>query len=95
MDPSRIAVSAEGARAAVHIETKMGARYAFPDMVIEELKKVLPQSGRVLESMPMLSMVNISMSVLSVPFFIIKQISVVTTNSQGEVNEEVLWDCPA
>jgi hypothetical protein len=85
-DPERVALSFGGTRGTVYVLTKEGAEYVFPDMSVDELKKVLPESGRVLESMPILMMMNASMAVLNLPFRIVKQV---------RAGEEVLWDCPA
>jgi hypothetical protein len=70
----------------VVVTTKTGAIYRFPDMPRDELERVLPESGRINSSMPALMMVNASVSVLTIPFRIIKTI---------RVGEEVLWACPA
>lgn len=70
----------------VVVTTKTGARYAFPDMPSAELERVLPESGRVLDTQPSLTMVNASISVLAIPFRIIKTI---------EVGGKTLWACPA
>jgi hypothetical protein len=70
----------------VVVVTREGAKYAFPDMTLEDLKRVLPESGRIPEGMPALMMVNVSVSVLTIPLRIVKYI---------EVNGEKLWACPA
>ncbi len=83
----RIATSFVGGRLVeVVVTTKEGARYAFPDMSEDDMRKVLPESGRVLSNMPSLMMVNVSVAVLTIPFRIIKTV---------EVGGEVLWVCPA
>jgi hypothetical protein len=71
----------------------MGAEYVFPDMVVDELKRVLPESGRIKEDMPSLMMMNASMAVLSLPFRIIKTIEVKTDEPGWD--GEILWACPA
>lgn len=60
----------------VGIDTKLGAHYEFPDVDSRELRKVLPESGRMPEGQPTLSLINASMSILSVLFRIIKRITV-------------------
>jgi len=77
----------------VVVETKMGTKYLFPDMPRGELERVLPESGRILETQPTLMMVNASISVLSIPFRVIKNIEV--TSSEPGWTGEVLWACPA
>jgi hypothetical protein len=59
----------------VEIRTHTGAVYAFPDMSLKALKAVLPESGRTPGSQPTLMIMNISASLLSVPFCIIDQVS--------------------
>jgi hypothetical protein len=76
----------EGPFCEVHVRTKQDSLYVLPDMSLSELKKALPQSGRVPSSMPTLAMVNASAAVLSIPFRIIATIY---------TDEEVLWACPA
>lgn len=83
----RVATSFVGGRLVeVVVTTKEGARYTFPDMSEDDMRKVLPESGRVLSNMPSLMMVNVSVAVLTIPFRIIKTV---------EVGGEVLWVCPA
>lgn len=77
----------------VVVTTKEGARYVFPDMSEDDMRKVLPESGRVLSNMPSLMMVNVSVAVLTIPFRIIKTIEV-STDEPGW-SGEILWACPA
>jgi hypothetical protein len=70
----------------VIVVTKSGARYVFPDMPSGELERVLPESGRQLETQPSFMMVNASIAVLTIPFRVIKSI---------ETGGKVLWACPA
>jgi hypothetical protein len=86
VDPTGVALGLEGKRGTVRVLTKMGSEYTFPDMVVSELKRVLPEGGRIKEDMPSLMMMNASMAVLTIPFRIIKEIEV----DKGEV----LWACP-
>ena len=88
VDPNGVAVSlgGDGKRGTVCVVTREGAEYTFPDMVVGELKLVLPETGRFKDTMPSLMMVNVSMSVLTIPFRVIKEI---------RVGDEVLWACPA
>lgn len=85
-NPARVAVGLSAQREAVHVLTKESAEYTFPDMDGAELRKVLPESRRVLADMPSLSMVNVSGSVLIIPFRIIKHIY---------IGEDLVWVCPA
>jgi hypothetical protein len=85
--PDRVATAFGGGKLVeVVVTTREGARYVFPDMAEGELRKVLPESGRLLASMPSLMMANASVAVLTIPFRIIKTI---------EVGGEVLWASPA
>ena len=71
----------------VAIVTTQGSAYAFADMDLDELKRVLPESGRTLENQPTLTLLNVSVAVMSLPFRIIKTIRAGKT--VGEM--EVLW----
>lgn len=72
----------------VEVTTRGGDVYRMPAMDVEMLQKVLPKgSNRAPEGMSTLALVNASMSVLSIPFQIVKTIRV------GE--EEWWWCCPA
>jgi hypothetical protein len=86
VDPAGVAVGMSGERDTVYVVTREEAEYVFPDMVIDELRKVLPETGRFQETMPSLMMVNVSTAVLSLPFRIIKEV---------RVGDEVLWASPA
>ena len=88
-DPRNVATGTVGGRlCSVCITTKQGSLYEFPDMPLEELRRVLPDSGRVPASTPTLMMVNASISVLSIPFKIIEK---VTMRVRGQAREEQLW----
>lgn len=86
VDPGGVAIGLDGERDTVYVVTHEGAEYVFPDMVIDELRKVLPETGRFKETMPSLMMVNVSTAVLTLPFRVIKEI---------RVGDDVLWVCPA
>jgi hypothetical protein len=70
----------------VEVETTQGSKYVFPDMSLENMKKVLPSSGRIPESVTFLMFYNYSGSVLSIPFRIVKEVRVGGT---------ILWKSPA
>ena len=75
-----------GVTAQVIITTKEGSRYEFADMPVEELKRVMPESGRILADQPSLALANVSFVVMTIPFRIIKTI---------HAGEELLWESPA
>lgn len=66
----------------VHVVDKSGATYVFPDMNVTELRRVIPENGRVPSGLSCLCMVNTSMSVLSIPIRNVQEI---------RVDEEVIW----
>jgi len=69
----------------------MNAEYVFPDMDIAELKKALPESGRITTSNPTLALINASFAVISIPFRIVS-----TIEAEDDAAEmELLWACPA
>ena len=74
--------------AAIEVTTRNGDVYSFPAMDKEELRKVLPigKNEPPAPSQSTLAMVNASFAVLSVPFRIIKTVS---------VDGDVWWDSPA
>lgn len=88
MQKSAVTRPGSSSLASIEVMTKNGDLYSFPAMDKEELKKVLPKGKHELPppSQSTLAMVNASFAVLSVPFQIIKTIT---------VDEEVWWDCPA
>ena len=94
VDPQGVAVSlGSNDLCTVHVTTHEGAEYVFPDMSLIQLKSVLPPSGRIMENMPSLMVVNVSLAVLSLPFRVIKRIEVKTREPGWD--GEILWVCPA
>ena len=74
----------------VDVETHLDVHYAFPDMDLGELEKVLPEgSNRILSGQTDLILVNVSGAVLSVPFRIVRKIVAV----EGAVNR-TWWEFP-
>ena len=71
------------------VKTKLGARYEFPDMCRKSLVGVLPQSGRVPESVTYLMLYNYSGAMLSVPFRLVEEVFIEGAQSR----EDVLWTC--
>jgi hypothetical protein len=59
----------------VTISTRSGALYHFPDMSLQVLKRVLPETGRTPDNQPTLMLMNISAALISVPFNIIQDVS--------------------
>ena len=66
----------------VTITDKVGSHYEFPDVNVSELKRVLPESGRVPANAPCLTVINVAMAVLSVPLRNVERVC---------VGEEELW----
>ena len=71
--------------ATVCVLTHMGARYEFPDMDREVLQRLLPKLSDRLPNHGQLILVNASISCLSVPSRIIKEVT---------VGGEVWWTNP-
>lgn len=89
-DPSKIAISSAESTVnlgLVTITTTQGSAYTFADMDLDELRRVLPESGRVPQDQPTLTLMNVSIAVLSLPFRIVKSVRVGTTSDKMEV----LW----
>lgn len=81
----RVATTPLGERTAcgtVYIHDKLGSVYAFPDANVNELRRVLPESGRIPESAPCLMIINATVSVLSIPMRNIEKVV---------MDDEVLW----
>ena len=71
----------------VSVQTKLGDTYMFPAMDKKALEKVVPRgSNRLPSGTPTLTMVNASLSVLSISFQVVEKIL---------VDEEEWWVCPA
>ncbi len=86
VDPENVMLGSSNDFAVITVVTKMGAEYKFPDMSEGEVRKALPESGRVPSNQPAIMMVNVSGSVMSVLFQIVKEV---------RIGEEVVWACPA
>ena len=89
-DPDSVAVSCQSVESAsrmavVRVYTREGSVYTFPDMDAEAVKKVLPESGRLPTNSPSLSLVNVSVASLVIPFRVITEIY---------VNWERIWRAP-
>jgi hypothetical protein len=76
----------------VVVETLGGDLYQIPGVDGEEVRKVLPESGRRPQGQPTLSIINSQMSVMSVLFRIIKRITLVYKNAHGETWDDVVWE---
>lgn len=74
-----------GVLSEVEIETHQGSKYVFPDMKWESLAFALPPSGRVPESMSVLTLCNYSGACLTLPFRIVKEV---------RVGKAILWSSP-
>jgi hypothetical protein len=68
----------------VYVETLTGSDYVFPD-VSPDIVERLPEAGRT-PSYPTLQLVNISFSLLSVPWLVVRRV---------RIEEKVVWECPA
>lgn len=77
----------------VHIQTHGGDEYVFPGMDIVELRQVLPESGRMPDGQPTLSLINANVSVIAIVFRVIKRIYIRWPD--GVDTTETLWICPA
>lgn len=67
----------------VHIRTKDGSEYIFPDMSLSVVQSVLPEDGRTPADQPALMLFNVSAALISIPFIIIDTV--------GVVGQETLW----
>jgi hypothetical protein len=85
-DPEKVAVGGTNDLETVRVVTHLGAEYTFPDISASGVKAVMPESGRIPADSPSLMMLNVSGSVLVVPFRVVKEV---------RCGEEVLWVCPA
>lgn len=81
VDPEGVALSLEGT-SILRIVTSMDAVYTFPDINAEEVKRVLPESGRIPANQPSLMLLNASLATLLVPFRIVKEVT---------IDEELVW----
>ena len=70
----------------VAVFTRTGAKYVFPDMKKDTVKEVLPESGRIPESISFLMFYNYSGAVLSIPIRCVAEVK-----AEGST----LWKCPA
>ncbi len=89
-DPDKIAIAPAEETAnlgLVSIVTTQGSAYVFADMDLSELRRVLPESGRIPEDQPTITLMNVSIAVLSLPFRIVKSVSAGTSSDKMEV----LW----
>jgi hypothetical protein len=66
----------------VRIVDKTDSEYVLPQVNITELRRVLPEDGRISESAPMLFIVNAAMATLSVPLRVVCSVS---------IDEEEVW----
>jgi len=58
----------------IRIYTTQGDEYLFPNVNLTMFKQGLPESGRINRSLPSLSVVNIHLAGLIVPFRIIEKV---------------------
>lgn len=86
VDPEKVMVSTGNDLAVITVITKMGAEYKFPDMSEGEVRKAMPESGRIPANQPALMMMNVSHAVLTLMFSIVKEV---------RIGEEVVWACRA
>lgn len=64
----RVALPLTGAcYGVVTVVDRLGSTYVFPDMNADEVRRVLPESGRIPASAPCLMLLNATMAVLSIP----------------------------
>jgi len=78
----------------IRVTTKMGATYLFPDLELPALEKMCKymQDGVPMGASGQLSLVNASISLLSVPFRIIKTIEVTDPDDESMWRE--WWKAP-